>query len=77
MREDAGTPDTLCDYERRFLNLLNGGDADGLTDPLDWGAALSEALEYLKGRGFVSDASGTYQITPAGRAALTKGGEDA
>lgn len=59
----------LTDYERDILRHLNGEDVAGLC----WGAAMSEAIEYLHETGFASPSGGRYTITDEGRAALASG----
>ena len=53
----------LCDYDLLILRVLNGEDVPGLM----WGAAMSSACGYLKSMGY---ATGMYEITDKGRAAL-------
>lgn len=56
----------MTDYDRKVLGeIAEPGSQEGLS----WGAAMSVALEFLQGRGYVT--KGTQpQITEAGRDAL-------
>lgn len=62
----------LVDYELQVLRCVNGADVPGLK----WGAAMGEAVEYLRGAGYLSksrvDGGTKYTITDKGRAALTR-----
>ena len=62
-------PDAIAmtSYERDILRHLSGEDVPGLA----WGAAMSVAVEWLQGMGYVTRGS-KVTITDAGRAALTK-----
>ena len=63
---------SLLDFERKVLRNIAGEDVSDLS----WGAAMSEVVGYLKGRGFIRIKRPTvgnsivYEITDAGRAAL-------
>lgn len=61
----------MNDYERDVLRHIAGEDVPGLT----WGAAMSEAVEWLFKHGYVGrlrmpDGGWKYLITDAGRALL-------
>lgn len=53
----------LNQYEIELLEMLNGGPE------LPWGAAMSEALEYLAGRGLCTRGP-DYRITTQGKMVL-------
>jgi hypothetical protein len=53
---------TLCDYEVKVLRLCAGQDVPDL----QWGAAMSVALESLKGFGLVDCTNGAYRATKTG-----------
>ena len=56
----------MTDYDKKVLaEIANPGSQEGL----HWGAAMSVALEFLQGRGYVTKGSEP-QVTEAGRAAL-------
>jgi len=56
----------MTDYEKKILRHLNGEDVPDLS----WGAAMGEAIGFLKGDGYVRRVGNKYEITDAGRAAL-------
>lgn len=56
----------LIDYEIEVLRCVSGEEVAGLS----WGAAMSEAVETLKGRGFVRLNGTRYEPTDEGRAIL-------
>ena len=56
----------MTDYERDIMRHLNGEDVPGLS----WGAAMGEALEFLRGDGYVRQRAGRYELTDEGRRAL-------
>lgn len=60
----------MNEFERDVLRVIAGEDVPGMM----WGAAMSEAVEYLQGRGFcrrvLKDDTITYEITDRGREAL-------
>lgn len=57
----------LTQYEIDVLRMMDGGP------DLPWGAAMSVALEFLSGRGLCTRGP-SYQITEAGRRALSENG---
>lgn len=61
----------LSDYDRDILRMLNGEKVEGLA----WGAAMGAAIGFLRGDGFVrqsvKDGAIVYEITDAGRTALS------
>lgn len=54
----------LTKYDLSILRMMNGGPT------VPWGAAMSAALEFLKGDGLVEQEGTNYWITEAGRRAL-------
>lgn len=60
----------LSEYDLSILRMMTGGPS------VPWGAAMSAALEFLKGDGLVEQEGTNYRITDAGRQALatSKGG---
>lgn len=60
----------MIDFEKEILRHLNGEDVPGLS----WGAAMSEAIEYLSGNGYVTPRRGplgiNYKITDKGLEAI-------
>lgn len=58
----------LTAYEISILRMMAGGPS------VPWGAAMSAALEFLKGDGLIKQEGTNYWITPAGRAALRESG---
>lgn len=56
----------MIEFERRVLRTVAG--EKGLIS--GWGAAVSEALGYLKSKGLIADNSGAFYITEAGEQAL-------
>jgi hypothetical protein len=60
----------ICDFEHQLLRQICGLDAPRA--PKQWGAAITVAIEALKGRGFLELVSGdggmTYMPTAKGRA---------
>lgn len=59
----------LTEKERSVLSMMNGGPE------VPWGAAMSAALEFLKGDGLVEQEGSNYWITEAGIRALEDKGE--
>lgn len=58
----------MTNFERKVLKEIAH---PGSEEELIWGAAMSEALGYLQGSGYVTRGSAP-QITEAGRMALTE-----
>lgn len=54
----------LTEYELSVLRMMDGGPN------APWGAAMSAALEFLKGDGLIEQTGTRYDLTDAGRAAL-------
>ena len=63
----------MTDFEKEILRHLNGEDIPGLS----WGVAISEAIEYLSGNGYVIRRRKTqginYEITDKGRETIRMG----
>ncbi len=57
----------MTEFEMQILRLLNGEKFNDL----QWGAAMSEATEWLSENGYVT-AGPNYQITPKGKAAAIR-----
>ena len=67
----------MTEFERDILRHLNGEDVPGLC----WGAAMGVAISGLRAIGLVERVSWSgnvisYEITDAGRAALTETGQE-
>lgn len=58
--------DELVDYETELLRHIGGEPNDGL----QWGGAMGQAIECLRGRGFITGSVGNTQLTHVGRAWL-------
>jgi hypothetical protein len=64
---DMSEDETMTPYERKVLEIIAGPAAHDVLS--EWGAAMSVALEWLQGKGYVSRGPRPC-ITAAGRAAL-------
>ena len=58
----------MTDYDKEILRHLSGEDVPGLC----WGAAMSEAIGYLRRNGYAKHIMGVYTITDKGREALSR-----
>lgn len=69
MKEDQNIP---TDFELKVLLELSGEPQVGMM----WGAAMTIALEWLKGNGYVSFHGHSYDLTRKGRDFLEKRKEE-
>jgi hypothetical protein len=67
-REERERPvaDKLCEFELKVLR-----EVAGEIPPMPWGAALGQALENLKGSGYITSHFGGH-LTDKGKAALAE-----
>lgn len=56
----------LCEFELRVLRLCAGYEESELS----WGAAMGQALEFLRGRGLVEQLNGSWRANAKGLALL-------
>lgn len=63
---------TPCTYEIKILRYLNGEEILDLM----WGAAMGEAIEQLRGGGYIRREGVNHVITEKGKAALEESKHD-